>query len=366
MKITFILPQLDRSGGNRVVAIYADRLRQRGHEVTVVAPLQPLISWQNQLKEWLKGKGWTPQTRQTPDSHLDTLNVPYSQPQQPGAITDADVPDADLVIATWWATAEWVAALSPAKGAKCYFIQHHEVFDYQPIDRVKATYRLPLYKITISRWLVDLMAAEYGDRQVDLVPNSVDKAQFYAPPRSKQSQPTVGMLFSTLPWKGCDLSIAAVERVAKKIPNLRLVSFGTYRPTPALSLPDWADFSWNPDQSQIKDLYAQCDVWLCASETEGFCLPLLEAMACRTPVVSTMVGGAIDLISPGKNGYLATKRDADELAHWLLKVLNLSEAEWQVMSDAAYQTTADYSWDDAADRFEAALDRALKSQRAAV
>ena len=36
MKITFLMPQGGISGGNRVVAIYAERLAARGHDVHVV------------------------------------------------------------------------------------------------------------------------------------------------------------------------------------------------------------------------------------------------------------------------------------------------------------------------------------------
>ena len=33
MRVTFIIPNDNMSGGNRVVAIYADRLARRGHEI---------------------------------------------------------------------------------------------------------------------------------------------------------------------------------------------------------------------------------------------------------------------------------------------------------------------------------------------
>src|SRR5689334_12938935 len=36
VKITFVLAIADLSGGVRVVSIYADRLKRRGHEVTIV------------------------------------------------------------------------------------------------------------------------------------------------------------------------------------------------------------------------------------------------------------------------------------------------------------------------------------------
>jgi glycosyltransferase involved in cell wall biosynthesis len=38
--------------------------------------------------------------------------------------------------------------------------------------------------------------------------------------------------------------------------------------------------------SQIKTLYTVADVFLCTSEHEGFCVPLLEAMYFRTPIVA--------------------------------------------------------------------------------
>ena len=120
------------------------------------------------------------------------------------------MPDADVVVATWWETAEWVNALDPRKGAKVYFIQHHEVFPYLPVDRSRATYQLPLRKVVISRWLLDVMREEYGDGSVDLVPNSVDSAQFFAAPRGKQSVPTFGFIYSTSGFKGLNVMLAAL------------------------------------------------------------------------------------------------------------------------------------------------------------
>jgi len=98
---------------------------------------------------------------------------------------------------------------------------------------------------------------------------------------------------------------------------------------------------------------------------EGFHLPPSEAMACRCPVVSTEVGGPIDLIESGVNGYLAPIGNVQKLAEGLEKVLSLSELQWQEMSDAAYQTVVQYSWDDAADLFEAALYKAIDRSQTA-
>jgi len=354
MRITFVLPHAGISGGIRVVAIYAQRLSARGHEVTVVSV--PLARWSTmrKLKSLLRGKGW-PKNPQPGPSHFDGVNVPHHVLESARPVTDNDVPDADVVIATWWETAEWVAGLSGLKGAKAYFIQHHEVFDYVPVERVKATWRLPLHKITISKWLVELAAREYGDYNVSLVLNSVDTDQFHAAPRGRQKQPTVGLLYSTVYWKGCDVSLRAIKLAAKQIPGLRLVAFGSEPIADYLPLPPGTDFHYLPAQNAIRDLYAACDVWVCGSYAEGFHLPPLEAMACRCPVVSTSVGGPVDVIEPGRNGYLVPIGDAEALADRLVEVLSLDDTHWRAMSDEALATATRYTWDDATNLLEQAL-----------
>ena len=273
---------------------------------------------------------------------------------------DGDVPDGDVVMATWWETAEWVAALSPAKGAKAHFIQHDEkMFDGVPKERAAATWRLPMQKITISKWLVDLARDTYGDHDVMHVPNSVDTEQFNAPPRARQHAPTVGFLYSTTRFKGCDVSLEALRVVAQQFPQLRVIAFGAEPVSPTLPLPPNAEFRQRPAQGEIKSLYARCDVWLCGSNSEGFHLPPLEAMACRCPVVSTRVGGSLDVIEEGVNGHLVPIGDSAGLAQRLIGVLALPDAAWLSMSDAALQTARQYSWNDATARLEKALQKTI-------
>ncbi len=115
----------------------------------------------------------------------------------------------------------------------------------------------------------------------------------------------------------------------------------------------------NPAQGVIAGIYASCDVWMCSSKQEGFGLPVLEAMACRCPVVSTAVGGPLDLITNGKEGFVVPVGEAAAIAQKLEQVLSFSEAEWLEMSLAAYRKATSYSWSDATDRFEAVIEALL-------
>jgi glycosyltransferase involved in cell wall biosynthesis len=342
------------AGGMRVLAIYADRLMKRGHEVLVLSQPPRRYSLLNKLWHVAKGRGWPQDWEETP-SFFTHLPVPHRVLERRRDVTAADLPDGDVVIATHWSVARMVQALPARKGAKAIFMQGYETPPGEDIPELDASWRMDFHKIVISRWLVDLAREKFGDAQVSHVPNSVDTALFHAPRRGKQSPPTVGLLYSHSPFKTVGVSLKAFELAAANIPGLRLVSFGADEPNQDFPLPAGTTFAYRPAQNAIRDLYAQCDVWLCGSCREGFHLPPLEAMACRCPVVSTRVGGPLDIVEEGVNGFLVDIGDAAALARRLEQVLGLSEEQWLEMSDAAYATAVRYTWDDATERLEAAL-----------
>jgi len=320
--------------------------------VFVISLPQPQPSMRQQVKSLLRGRGWI-SPPENEFSFFDNLAVEHKINDRYRPVEDKDVPDADVVIATWWETAEWVAKLSPSKGAKAYFMQHHEVFEYLPQDRVEATWMLPLHKITISEWLVNLAKTKYGDSKVSLARPSVDTKQFYACPRNKQSVPTVGIMYSTIYWKATDIALKAFSLAAEKIPNLRLVAFGRETPSSELPLPANTEYVIKPDQDKIKDYYSKCDVWLLASRSEGVCLPIIEAMACRTPVISTPAGAAPEILSGG-TGILVRQEDPEEMAKAIESICQLPNSKWQALSEAAYAKVNNYTWEDATAYFEAA------------
>jgi len=360
MKITFVGPTANLSGGNRVVAIYAQRLSQRGHDVTIVTQGRESPSLRTRVRHLLRGdvaQAW-PGLMPNP-THFDDIDCDYRVLDEYRPMREDDVPDADVVIATWWETAEWVERFSARKGAKAYFVQHHEVFDYVPTERAAATYRMPLHKIVVAQWLKDVMRDTYGDDTSTLVPNGVDLSQFWAPPRGRSEQPTVGVMYAAPPWKGTDLSLRAFSMAATRVPGLRLVAFGAETNIPSLPLPPGCDFTLRPAQSSIRDIYARCDAWLFGSRSEGFGLPLLESMACRTPVIGTPAGAAPELIAQG-GGVLVPQDDAEAMASAIERICTLPDTEWRALSAAAFGTAQHHDWDHSTTLFEQALKVAIE------
>jgi glycosyltransferase involved in cell wall biosynthesis len=364
MKVTFVLPRADVSGGVRVASTYAKRLADRGHTVVVVSRPQRKATLRERVGAIVHGRALPYAARKVP-SLLDGMGLDHRVVDTHRPITADDVPDADVIVATWWETAEWVAGFPESKGAKAVLMQGYEVHEGLPADRIDATWRLAMHKIVIAGWLADLARGRFGDADVSLVPNSVDTKQFHAPPRDRQAVPTVGLLFSHTACKGTDISLKAFDLAAKTVPGLKLVSFGGRAPTPELLLPQGAEFALQPAQNSIKDIYASADAWLFSSRAEGFGLPILEAMACRTPVIATPAGAAPELLSTG-GGMLVPHEDPAAMAAAIEQICRMDNTAWRALSDKAFQTVARYSWDDATTLFESALRRAREKMPAMV
>jgi glycosyltransferase involved in cell wall biosynthesis len=364
LRITFVIGLASLAGGVRVVAIYARKLAERGHQVTVVSQ-QPrdFDSPRRRLKRLLNPGRAFNRKGSTPIGEIPGVRhvvVPRGYPFDP-----ATIPDGDAIVATWWETAFAVADLPAEKGARFYFVQHHEVHEHLQRHLSAGSYHLPLKKITIADWLVETMATRYGDHDVAKVENSVDLGQFHAPERQKQARPTVGLLYSTTPFKGVPVSLAAIERARARVPDLQVVAFGSRPLDPGLPLPPGSRYFEKPAQEAIRDIYAMCDVWLCGSRAEGFHLPPSEAMACRCPVVSTRIGGAVEIVTEGVNGHIVDVGDSAALGDRLADVLTASPAAWKAMSDAALARVRGYTWDDATDRFERILLDGVRPGRSA-
>lgn len=102
--------------------------------------------------------------------------------------------------------------------------------------------------------------------------------------------------------------------------------------------------------------YAACDVYLVTSREEGGPNAILESMASGTPLVSTEVGIAVDVIRSGENGFLARVGDADALAGQALEILvdaNLRER----LVQGGLETAPHFDWSVLAPQYAAAFYR---------
>ncbi|MEM1445456.1 MAG: glycosyltransferase family 4 protein [Planctomycetota bacterium] len=380
LRVTFVMKRPGMEGGVRVAAIYAEALARAGHEVHVVCTRKAVRGRRARLTHLLKTGSLNPVTAPIP-SHLDPLPTLNGLPGKPitvthlptaGPITEQHLPDADVVVATWWETAEWVAALPSRKGQPLYLIQHDErVFPGQESqdrqERIAATWRAIPNRVVVAQWLADLLD-QHGASPNHVIENAVNQDRFHAPPRDKQDRPTVGFMYSPVGFKGVDRIKAALELAAPRVPNLLVRAFGHGDPKlegPGLPHGVDAEYAQDPDRDTLRAFYASCDAWLFASRCEGFGLPLLEAMACRTPVIATPAGAAPQLIDERVGRLLpdaTTPAEETALIHAMADaIVDLtaqSPENWQATSENAYAVARQHRWDRAAERFEAVVRQA--------
>jgi len=98
-----------------------------------------------------------------------------------------------------------------------------------------------------------------------------------------------------------------------------------------------------PRQDALKHVRGS-DVLVLPSLAEGLSTVLLEAMALRTPVVATQVGGNTELITHMETGVLVERGDAYQTAEAVNMLLDKPQLA-KTMAERAYQLIANnYSW----------------------
>ena len=131
--------------------------------------------------------------------------------------------------------------------------------------------------------------------------------------------------------KGMELFVDIVNRLIELDPQSKwcgvIVGNGEYETVlrnyiNSLQLSNSFFFTGSINVSEeLRDYYCLSDVFLITSTSESVPLTLLESLACGTPVVSTDVGIASDILGQ-QNGYVVSTSDKDEMANKVLASLS--------------------------------------------
>lgn len=80
------------------------------------------------------------------------------------------------------------------------------------------------------------------------------------------------------------------------------------------------EFREYSDQSTLANLYSNSDLFVCMSEHEGFCVPLMEAMYYKIPILAYKAGAVPETL--GSGGILFSEKKFDLLAEMIIKIKN--------------------------------------------
>lgn len=94
-------------------------------------------------------------------------------------------------------------------------------------------------------------------------------------------------------------------------------------------------------RTDAADILAASDLFVMASEHEGYPIAVMEALASGLPVAATAVGGIPDAIHPGVEGVLVPAKDSDALASALVEIAGDAQLRHR-MGEAARAASARY------------------------
>ena len=106
--------------------------------------------------------------------------------------------------------------------------------------------------------------------------------------------------------------------------------------------------------------YQSADLVVLPSVLEAVSLAALEAMACKTPVLSTDVGGMPEIIRHGETGFLVPARDPEALANAIVTVFSDQTARLAVAENALEQVKESHEWSAIAKKTETVLMQAAR------
>ena len=177
-----------------------------------------------------------------------------------------------------------------------------------------------------------------GPKPVSVIHGAVDTTRFHSDAEArlgraefglKMTTPVIGMVARFQPHRRHDLMIAAMDRLQKSVPLIRLILVGRGEHRPVIEqlvrgrgLDQRVIFAGYRDRD-LPQIYAAMDILVMpAAGSDGSCRAALEAMATARPVVGFPVGALPDTVQDGVSGFIVPEGDVAGLSGRLSELLS--------------------------------------------
>jgi alpha-1,3-mannosyltransferase len=196
-------------------------------------------------------------------------------------------------------------------------------------------------------------------QSIHLIENGVNIDRFWS--LQKRIEPGLILGISRLAENKCVHKVLeAMAPLKDRYPQMRLEWVGVdYAGLQAslesraveLGLGGRVRFHGTTSREKLYDLLEQANLFVSASNYEGFGLSTIEAMSAATVPVVTAVGAHPDVIQDGVSGFLMDT-DATELSARLERVLAMPQEKVIAMGEAARSATRRFSWTEIVPQYE--------------
>lgn len=324
-KIIFVLQTFGFSGGIKNIFELANRLFLRGFSVEIWGLDKEPSPWHTE--EGLKIRTF---------KNYERLILALSKEEA-------------IKVATWWETAFPVWLASVNNGIPVYFISEFETWFY-PDDviaqsSVVSCYRKEFRNLTISTYNLDELRAIGLD--ATLLPCGYEDATYKQIPGVKREKNIILGVGRSFFQKNLEMTLKGWKMIGDNRPDLWL--FGS-EPELAGRDPKIKYFT-RPDNEEVNELYNKATIFVQTSIHEGFCLPILEAMAAGCPVICTDAHGNRDFCFDGKNCLVVEQNDTDGLKRAIERLLSDEKLRNKLAAEAL-RTVKNFQWESVTNKAE--------------
>jgi glycogen(starch) synthase len=211
--------------------------------------------------------------------------------------------------------------------------------------------------ITQASWITACSAhtcqelLEYsGTTRCAVVHNGIDLSEFHVThenPRLAAGRPYVFAMGRHVQQKGFDVLIRAWHQL--QLHDFDLVIGGSGTDTEylqelirELKLEGSVHLIGRLDRTEVVSHLQHASCFVLPSRHEPFGIVVLEAMAARTPVIATAVGGVPEFVTDGVNGRLVPGNDVDAMAQAIQELIVNGANETQI--SAGHATAVEHDW----------------------
>ena len=207
--------------------------------------------------------------------------------------------------------------------------------------------------------------------KISKIQNGVDARFFVQTERTSGRLPRLLFVGSWLDNKGRHIIPIVFKKVTQKHPAITLSLLGTGLSSDTVM----ADFSPEThrcisvkprvDDVQLREAYAQHDIFILPSHFESWGLTLLEAAAANMAIVAGRAGGPQEIFQDGENALLVSATDAEALAEAITRLIN-SPGLRLSLGEKAQARARQFTWRAAAESHLRAYERALQVAQTSV
>lgn len=204
-----------------------------------------------------------------------------------------------------------------------------------PVSRWKYEHRAVRRVVCVSAAIAEIVGRALRDpSRIEVVHDGIDPARFAGPADGRlrralgapPSAPLVGTVAALVGHKDPLTFVDAAARLLAAGTDARFVLVGDGPLRPAVEAAAQARglagrLVVTGFRDDVPALLPELDVFLFTSAQEGLGSSILDAWACRVPVVATAAGGIPELVTDGETGLLAPIRDGAALAGQVRRVL---------------------------------------------